>query len=144
MSLNISKCYSIFFYKSRSSIQFKYSLNNIQHESLTNIKNLSITFSYNFNFDQYIENSTSKTKNFRIWLYGIHNSKSVIDRIEYIQIRISKCIFYKFYTPIENHNYSPILSNFNIKILSLCYKLSDITFIYKLINEYINSPSLLN
>jgi hypothetical protein len=35
---------------------------------------------------------------------------------------------------IENHNYSPIGSNFNIQTLPLRRELSDVTFVYELIN----------
>jgi hypothetical protein len=64
MILNISRCYSVSSYGSRSPIKFIYSLNNnIQLELETDIKELNIT-SYNLNFNQHIENSISKALKF--------------------------------------------------------------------------------
>lgn len=61
MSLNISKCHAMCFYRSRSLINFIYSINNNLLESVFHIKDLGKTFLFNLNFRQHIvENIISK------------------------------------------------------------------------------------
>lgn len=174
MSLNISKCYSMSFYRSRSPLQFVYSINNISLESVSHIKDLGITFSFNLNFRQHLENIISKAlkilgfvKRHSFDFKNPHSlqllynalvrsileygsiiwspyTKSDINSIERVQNRFLKYMSFKLNIPIIDHNYNPIRSTLNVQTLLLRRELSDITFVYNLINGLISSPPLLN
>lgn len=53
MSLNINKCYSMFFYKSRKHINYNYFVNDNILNLVSSIKNLCVT--HNLNVQEHVE-----------------------------------------------------------------------------------------
>lgn len=136
-------------YRSRSPLQFVYSINNTSLESVSHIKDLGITISSNLNFRQHIENIISKAlkilgfvKRHSFDFKNPHSlqllynalvrstleygsivwspyTNSDINSIERVQNRFLKYMSFKLNIPIIDHYYNPIRSTLNVQTLLL-------------------------
>ena len=161
------------FTKSKNPINYNYQLNNIDIKSVTEIRDLGVMLDSKWSFTVHIEkmvNSALKMLGFLkrncqefknsnsilslyyaliysklqfaapIWSpgYAVH-----IERIERVQKIFLRFLSFKFNFPIENHNYSPIRRHFNLLPLNYRRSMSDLIILYKLINNFIDVPALL-
>lgn len=77
MSLNISKCYSMNFYRFRSPINYIYFINNSSLGSVSHINNFGIRFSFNLDIYQHIENIISKVLNILCFVKFLSKMSSI-------------------------------------------------------------------
>lgn len=173
MSLNINKCHSMCFYRSREHIHYIYSVNNNLLKSVSSIKDLGIILTHNLNFQEHIENIVKKSlrvlgfvkrhssdfkdlQSFKLLYCALVRpvleygspiwspyTKSSIDSIEGVQNRFLKFIAFKFNLTFTQHDYSSVRSFLNLPTLASRRDLADISFLYKLLNTLIDAPYLL-
>ena len=60
MQLNINKCKSITFTRKRTKINFNYNLNNINLDSVSEIRDLGVLFDAKLTFKSHINNVTNR------------------------------------------------------------------------------------
>ena len=148
LELNISKCYFISFYKTKQKcFSFNYSINDINLQEVTTIKDLGVMYTSNFSFQPHI--NTILKKSFKMLGFLKRNSvyftnlKTIltlfkllvlphleycspiwspytltnINAIERVQRKFVKFLCFKFSIPYVHTNYSFYLSNLSIKTL---------------------------
>ncbi|KAI5707382.1 hypothetical protein M8J77_004742 [Diaphorina citri] len=173
MELNTDKCKVMSFYTKKNPIIAQYSINNVVLERVDQIKDLGVTMEKNLKFNTHYKNVASKaykmlgflyrhTQDFKntnvlktlyysyvrshleycsvVWSpqYQVH-----INTLEAVQKKFLRLLAYKDKTPILDHNYEPIMSSHNIVSLQHRRDIQDLTFLYKLLHNLINSPELL-
>jgi Reverse transcriptase (RNA-dependent DNA polymerase) len=171
LTLNIDKCHSITFHRNINPILFSYKFNSICVSRVFEVRDLGIILDYKLDFIKHIDSITSRA--FRrlgfilrisipfknhcsllilyfslvrsiiefgtvVWSpqYKIH-----ITRIERIQKKLCKHLCYRFGIPSSNYDF--FLQRFNIPSLASRRIYLDILFLYKILNNYIDSLSLL-
>lgn len=112
MSLNINKCYSMCFYRSREHINFTYYINNIELNSISSIKDLGITLIHNLNFQEHIECTVKKS--LRVLGYVMRHSSEFknLDSLKLLYCALVRSILEYISSPL----WSPY-TNSNIEII---------------------------
>lgn len=174
MELNIEKCKIMNFYNKKNPYLYTYKINDIPLNRVDEVKDLGVTFQRNLKFNSHYNNINKKafkmlgflfrqTKDFTnpntlkilyyayvrshleycssVWSpqYSIH-----ISSLEAVQRTFLRMLAYKLKTPIINHNYDEIMHSQDFVTLEYRRRMSDLTFLYKIINGQIYSPELLS
>nr|CAH7748267.1 unnamed protein product [Callosobruchus chinensis] len=172
--LNITKCYSITFTKKKNIIPYTYQINNININSVSEIRDLGVTldskWSFNTHIDKTLNNSNKMlgfirrySKHFNnpatllsLYYAFIHSNLSFasiiwspqydvhINRIESVQHKFLKILAYKSGIAIDNHDYSAVMEYFKILPLAKRRVISDICYLHKILNSGIDCPYLLS
>uniref|UniRef100_A0A8D8UWL9 Uncharacterized protein n=1 Tax=Cacopsylla melanoneura TaxID=428564 RepID=A0A8D8UWL9_9HEMI len=161
------------FYTKKNPILYEYSINNVPLERVEHIKDLGVTMEPNLKFNIHYSNISKKAYKMLGFLYrqtqDFTNTNvlktlyysyvrshleycSVVwspqylvhmKSLESIQRKFLRLLAYKEKKYIKDHDYKPIMSSHNIVSLEHRRELHDLTFLFKLINNQINSPELL-
>lgn len=173
LSLNISKCKVMTFYRSKAVISFDYRLDGISIQRVSQIHDLGILFVPSLNFSPHIDYMTSKafralgfirrhSTNFSSanCLLALYNAlvRSVIEygsivwspyttvdisRIDRVQNSFMRFAGYCLNIPHPPHDYGPVSQVLRIVPLSVRRDNFDITFIQRLIEGQVDAPRLL-
>lgn len=174
MELNIEKCKHMSFHNKKKPHLNRYHINGTQLEQIFSVRDLGVYFHPSLKFNLHYEHIINKsyrmlgfllrnTRDFvnpktliviyyayvrshveycsSIWSpqYQVH-----INAIESIQRKFLRHLAFKQRRPIENHDYSEIMSANNIMTLEKRRDMIDLTYFYKILNNQINCPDLLN
>lgn len=174
MDLNINKCKVITFHTIKNPIIYQYSINNINLQRITEIKDLGVFFNSQLSFNQHIENITAKAfkilgfinrnskdfKNpntYKILYYTFIRSileyassvwspyyKQYINQIESVQHAFLRSLAYKQKNPVLDHDYHDIMVTNDIPTLEQRRNTIDILLLYKILNNKVILPEFLN
>lgn len=174
MFLNVKKCAVVTFTRKVNKINFDYNINGQILQRLTQIKDLGVTFDEELSFKPHYNNIYSKasrllgfttrlTKEFKnarsaiyifnslvrsnleygsiIWspFYAVHSKL-----IEGVQKKFMRSLAFRQGLSRQLRSYCDRLAKFNMTTLENRRKQSDLIYLYKIINSYIDSPSLLS
>ena len=174
MTLNVQKCKYIQFSKSTNPIPNNYHLNNIVLDNVNVIRDLGVLFDRRLTFSHHIEYCRNKalkvlgfikrnSKDFsnintiklmytslvRPHLEFCTNLwspyyKTYIDKLDSVQRKFLRYIAFKQHIITDNINYSQMEKDLKINSIAERRDISDILFIFKILNGYIVCPELLS
>ena len=174
MFLNIDKCFSISFTRNRNRREHVYKLDNVPLKEVTSIRDLGITLDSKLIFDVHINNMKSKSLKMLGFVYRmskpfknpqssitIYNSlirsrleygaviwnphyDIYINTIESIQKKFLKTLSYKFGLTTSLQSYEDRLEHFNLGTLKMRRKLIDLTCLYKILHNHLDTVMCLN
>lgn len=174
LTLNVNKCQVMRFHRKRNPLLFTYFLNNHTLSAVVEIRDLGITFDTKLTFIKHINNITSKamqmlgfilriSKDFKnlktvkllyislvrsqlefnstIWnpYYSVHENS-----LERVQHKFLRHINFKLGIFIENINYFSLLQLLGLDTLKERRICSDLFYLFKIVNNLLNSPELLS
>lgn len=174
LSINISKCRSISFYKRRNPLGNTYTIGNTTIERVSSINDLGIIFDTDLTFNSHIDSIV--LKGFRMLGFIKRNSKHITDtkaitclynclvrslleycsviwaprydchiqRVERVQSKFLKYLLYKFHFPHSNIPYDTRLQLCGVNSLECRRRKAYLLFLHKLLNGGIDCTSLLN
>jgi hypothetical protein len=173
IKLNIEKCQVMRFFKIKQPIVFPYSVDGVQLESVTQIRDLGVIMDSGLTFIPHVRAMVDKALrtlgfvlrlgsdfyhvqtfvtlfqgvvrpileyNSVLWspYYQVHSRN-----IERVQNRLLRFINYRLGVPVREINYKHLRDTYNLQPLSARREVSDMVFLYKLINGQIDAPELL-
>ena len=171
--LNLDKCHSITFTKSRSSTKRTYSINGFQLKQVFQIKDLGILYTSTLSFNQHIDAIVARalkvlgfikrnTKHFTsvnclrslyftlvrsIIEYGVVVWHPYLARhqhkLEQVQNRFLSYLAFTSKTDVSPHDYVQLRKMFNIPSLSSRRTDIDVHFLTSLLNGTLDAPNLL-
>lgn len=173
LTLNIDKCKTTTFFKTRNPIIFQYRINNETLDRVDSLKDLGVTFSSDLRFTAHIENLTNRAmkllgfmfrtlKDFNN-IFALKNVycaivrstleyactvwspyyKTHIELLEKVQRRFLRHIAYKLHIPSDKINYEYLSLLLGISSLEQRRRNYDLCFLFKLLNGLIDCSELL-
>lgn len=173
LDLNIKKCQSVSFYRSHSRLEYTYSINGSSLDNVNMIRDLGIIMDTKLDFRSHYDHMTNKalkmlgficriSKDFSniSSLTCLYNSlvrsnleyasavwsptyASHVYSLEKVQNKFLRFIAYKLNLPTENLSLKEIRSISGLPELQTRRNIADIVMLYKILNSYIDCPSLL-
>lgn len=162
LSLNISKCKKISFFKIKNPISYKYELDNIVLQDQNEIMDLGITFDSKLLFNSHIKNISCKSMRMLGFVLRSGSEFKSINTLLYLYTSLVRPILEYcsiVWNPLYDRQISAVqrVQNKLIKILKYRYSVSsielidladrrtyfDMLFLYKLINGIVDSSELL-
>ena len=170
--LNLKKCHTITFTRNTNKVQFNYNIDNTILNRVSVIKDIGVYFDTKMIFDHHVQHIVAKAKKslgfiirtckcfkkilsiralYMSYVNSVLSFGSVIwnprydiyiDKIEQVQHKFIKYLNNKFYTP--NTDISTIKKNLNLLSLEDRRQLYDVKFVYKIMNNMIDSASLVS
>ena len=175
LSLNLNKCFHMNFSLKRSrNITFNYFINDVIIETVKDIKDLGVFYTYNMNFNLHITEIVKKSfcmlgfvrrvmKPFSdpkvlLTLYNSYirsrldycspvwspSAQNLIDKIERVQKRFVKFVSFQSGVRYDNFSYMDLCNRFKLTSLEARRNVSDLTFFNKLLTNKVNCPFLLS
>jgi hypothetical protein len=174
MFLNVEKCFVVTFTRKVNKLNFQYTINGQALKRHDQAKDLGITFDSKLYFKMHYNSIHAKasqllgfvlrvTKDFKninsviylfnclvrsnleygsiIWspFYEVHSK-----RIESVQSKFVRCLSHRWGLYRKLTSYSERLTYFNMRTLETRRQLSDLMCLFKIVNYYIDSPSLIS
>lgn len=174
LTLNIKKCQIMSFFRIKNPIKYSYTLNNHSLLSVSEIRDLGITFDTKLSFINHINMITSKAMKMLGFIIRIskdfknihtlkllyttlvrshleYNSsiwnpfyKSHAISIERIQHKFIRIINFKLGIPADNIDYNSLLQTLRLLSLKDRRIINDLIFLFKIINNRFDSPELVS
>jgi hypothetical protein len=172
LPVNINKCNVISFTKKKYPLVFNYKINNIIINRVDSIRDLGVLFSSNLSFTSninivinkafkmlgFILRNTKEFKNIQVLktLYCslvrsnlefgslIWSQNSTVQLVDNVQYKFLKSIAFRLNLPISRDSSSLVRHSICIQPCEVRRKISDLLFIYDLLNNNINCPELLS
>lgn len=172
--LNIKKCQSISFSRKKIALNYDYKIDNNNLPRVEHVRDLGIIIDSKLMFDMHIDLISSDASRlfgfvsrkcaqftnvkaivclFNAFVLGKLSFGSIIwnprygvyrDRLESVQNKLLKFISFKEHFLIQDHDYSAAREHFNIISLANRRKITDVMFLFNIINSHYNAPSILS
>lgn len=172
--LNIDKCKTLTFCRTKTPLSFKYTIENKILEKVKEIRDLGVMFDTQLNFINHIQQITNKgmkTLGFIIRTIKDFDSLEVIKivylslvrsllefnsiiwspyyqihirNIERVQHKFLRFINFKLHIPIQHINYTSLLNTLKLHSLENRRKIIDLTFLFKIIHSKLDCCELLH
>ena len=174
LHLNVDKCLIMIFYRIKNPLLYSYSLSNSNLCSVAEISDLGITFDTKLSFSRHVSNITGKalkmlgfilrvasdfknTSTIRILYTSLVRScleygstiwnpcyKVHIASLERVQHKFLRYVNFRLGIPLDSLNYDFLLNNQNLLKLSERRIITDLIFLFKIVNGMLDCPDILS